>query len=270
MVRYLIVALMAALMIGCNAPEAEKPQEEKPVPEIDLSDYVEGQWRGVEIPEAIFSYDMKAIVDSIVTHEYVKVDDVAFVEKLTQQTLFCIDRYQLREWNTNWKQGLSWECVMMLDGDAPNVSILRCDGDGKFGVNHNFPDFPDGDCLAVEDYMHKEFNCNGWYTTHEWSYDAETNTLKTIVGPNIFEAKVLVFGGEYAILEGFVGTMPWMSTNQNEFELYLFKFVDESRDSFYEGYMSAQEYCDTWDAHCKELGIENVLFTMSFFNSFAY
>lgn len=264
MARYFFVLFFAAFMIGCNTPE-----EKKPTPEIDLSDYVEGQWRGVEIPEAIFSYDMKAIVDSIVAHEYVKVDDAAFVEKLTQQTLFCVDRYQLHEWNTNWKQGLSWECVMMLDGDAPNISVLRCDDDGKFGVNHTFPDYPDDDILAVENYMREEFNCKGWYTTHEWSYDAETNTFKTIVGSDTFEAKVLVFGGEYAILEGFVGTMPWMSTNKNEFELYLFKFVDESRDNYYKGYKSVQEYYDIWAAYCQEYGIENK-FSLSYFGSFAH
>ena len=60
-----------------------------------------------------------------------------------------------------------------------------------------------------------------------------------------------------------------MSTNQNEFELYLFKFVDESRDNFYKGYKSVQEYYDIWAAYCQEYGIENK-FSLSYFGSFAH
>lgn len=257
MVRYLIVAFMAALMIGCNAPEPQEPQEEKPVPEIDLSDYVEGQWRGVQIPEAIFSYDMKAIVDSIVTHEYVKVDDVAFVEKLTSGSFHGAVRFGLNKLKTDW------ECLNMYVG-GPTTNTLYCDSDGKLYLHddHNWESAPQL-FEAIEGYMRGELGHEGWYTTHSWSYDPETNTLTTIVDEELHEARVLVFEEDYAILEGLVGGMPFL---RDDIELYLFKFSDFTAKELIEKYISGEKYYLLWSEYCQRMGIENKFLPSYFMN----
>ena len=112
----------------------------------------------------------------------------------------------------------------------------------------------------IDNAMRKEYGYEGWYTTHQWSYDAESNTIETTVGEDVYVATLLYFADNVAVFEGFLGNIAYTQSKsaRNLNNLYKVVFAD-GRDEYFDKYASHDEYYSLAQECAEELGVENFL-----------
>ena len=233
---------MALMMGACSTLPAEL-EEIQGVTGVDVGSgsnaYDNSTYRGAKLPESPEGRSDMIEVLTLIGKQNGEIDDELFESKLTEKLFSCKNRF-MREDDDTWTWAFNW-C------GAPVLGTIMPTDDGLYYETS------EPGCASVGDfgheYMHKE-GYHGWYQTYEWSYDADTHTLKTTTGRDFkLEAEVLYFDGERAVLLGHVGGVAWYGWRGNDptvrlsfkEELYLFEFID-GRDKFLEGYLPWEEY----------------------------
>lgn len=227
-----------------NGNNTERPNQE------GGEEGVAAEWCGVAISE---KGAMQELVDFIGSGESI-IDGDLFVEALTSSVFNCLDRYMLEKSESG---ELEWNWCFDWVG-ASVLNALCFDGAGEFCVPRNHALQTDPAAYEeVCDYM-STLGYDGWYTSHEWKYDPQTNLLTTICGNVEYVAKVLYFRDNVAILEGHIVGVAWLSGGKSVFEKELYKFEFASgREAFFDCLASAEEYFKLWDDHCQEEGLKN-------------
>ena len=240
---------MALLMGACSTLPAEL-EEIQGVEGVDVGSgsnaYDNSTYRGAKLPESPEGRSDMIEVLTLIGKQNGEIDDELFESKLTEKLFSCKNRF-MREDDNTWTWAFDWVGAPVLgtimptdDGLYYETSEPGCASVGDFG----------------HEYMYKE-GYHGWYQTYEWSYDADTHTLKTTTGHDFkLEAEVLYFDGERAVLLGHVGGVAWYGWRGNDptvrlsfkEELYLFEFID-GRDKFLEGYLPVDEYNEMMNAY---------------------
>ena len=215
-------------------------------------DGIRGEYQGVTLPELENGgNEMNALLD-LAESQNGPIDDALFVQALGESVFVCTDRYILKD--DKWRWALN-----LIGGSATGAVMMEGD---KFYTIHDGTSEADPKGPAPVVYL-KGLGYKGWYNANPWSYDAETNTLTTKANGRTLEAKVLYFGMGKAVLEGFVVGVANPVAYKNE--LYLFEFRD-IREEFLDKRLSAEEYFNAWEAHCKAEGIKNE-FDLSYFTT---
>ncbi len=242
MKRTFIIGALALTMGACTTlPEELHGIEDITGVEIGkgANAYEETTYRGAKLPDADFGRDEMIDVLTLIGKQKGEIDDELFESLLTEKLFRCEDRFMLDDDNT-WTWAFDWVGRPVLGTIMPTEEgiyyekhVPGCGSVGDFGY----------------EYMYRE-GYQGWYSSYEWSYDAETHTLKTTTDYGFeLEAEVLYFDGSKAVLLGHVGGVAWIGWKDNheevgpsfEEELYLFEFSD-GRDKFLEGYLTWEEY----------------------------
>lgn len=225
---------------------------------VDINDNKGGKeyisYRGAALPKEEYGgyYEMIDVLE-LIGEQKGEIDDALFEQLLKERLFKCTDRFMMdtsddaiEEYGTEyyWTWAYDW-----IGGTI--LGTIMCTEEGIY--------YETGEpgCASVGDYateyMHKQ-GYHGWYTTDKWSYDAETNTLKTVTGQDMnkefnLEAEVLYFDGKKAVLLGHVGGVAWYGWRGSDpevklsfkEELYLFEFA-EGREKFLDGYLPKDEY----------------------------
>lgn len=232
-----------ALMMGACSTLPEGFEDIKGVAGVDVGNgsnaYDKTTYRGAKLPPQEHGGSEMIELLTLIGKQSGEIDDELFESLLTEKLFSCKNRFMLDDDNT-WTWAFDWVGGPVLGTIMPTeegiyyeTSMPGCAFVGDFG----------------HDYMHKE-GYEGWYNTYEWSYDADTHTLKTTTGHDFkLEAEVLYFDGTRAVLVGHVGGVAWYGWRGNDAtvrlsfkeELYLFEFID-GRDKFLDGYIAEEEY----------------------------
>lgn len=218
----------------------------------DGKEYI--SYRGAALPKEEYGgyYEMIDVLE-LIAKQNGEIDDEQFEQLLKERLFKCTDRfmmdtddYAIEEHGTEYYWTWAYEWV-----GASILGSIMCTEDGLYY------EISEPGCASVGnhaiEYMHKQ-GYHGWYTTNKWSYDAETNTLKTTTGQDLnkefnLEAEVLYFDGKKAVLLGHVGGVAWYGWQGSDpelklsfkEELYLFEFA-AGRETFLEGYLPKDEY----------------------------
>ena len=220
--------------------------------EAILDGGIREEYQGVVLPELENGgKEMNALLD-LAESQNGPIDDALFVQALKESVFVCTDRYILKD--DKWRWALN-----LIGGSATGAVMMEGD---KFYTIHDGISEADPKGPAPVVYL-KGLGYKGWYNANPWSYDAETNTLTTKANDFTLTAKVLYFGMGKAVLEGFVVGVANPVAYKNE--LYLFEFRD-IREEFLDKRLSAEEYFNAWEAHCKAEGIKNE-FDLSYFTT---
>lgn len=225
---------------------------------VDINDNKGGKeyisYRGAALPKEEYGgyYEMIDVLE-LIGEQKGEIDDALFEQLLKERLFKCTDRFMMdtsddaiEEYGTEYYWTWAYDWI-----GGPILGTIMCTEEGIY--------YEKGEpgCASVGDYateyMHKQ-GYHGWYTTDKWSYDAETNTLKTVTGQDMnkefnLEAEVLYFDGKKAVLLGHVGGVAWYGWRGSDpevklsfkEELYLFEFA-EGRDKFLDGYLPKDEY----------------------------
>lgn len=240
--RLFIIGVVALLMGACGTISEEVKGIQNPTGK-DIggggNTHEDTTFRGAKLPDMeMGGSEMKELI-ALIDKQQGDIDDELFEEMLTEKLFKCKNRFMKDDDNT-------WTWAFMWDGGVILGTIMPT----KDGIYY---DTYEPGCGYVGDsgheYMQKE-GYKGWYTTYEWSYDADTHTLKTTTDYDFkLEAEVLYFDGNKAVLVGHVGGTAWVGCRGNdstlrlafEEELYLFEFAD-GRDKYLEGFLPKEEY----------------------------
>ena len=252
-----LLSLCTLVLTSCESPFADYKHLED-ISGVEINDNNGGKeyisYRGAALPkEEIGGYYEMIDVLELIAKQKGEIDDAQFEQLLKERLFKCTDRfmmdtddYAIEEYGTEYY----WTWAFGWDG-GPVLGTIMCTEDGLYY------EISEPGCASVGDhaieYMHKQ-GYHGWYTTNKWSYDAETNTLKTTTGQDLnkefnLEAEVLYFDGKKAVLLGHVGGVAWYGWRASDpevrlsfkEELYLFEFA-EGRETFLEGYLPKDEY----------------------------
>lgn len=233
MKRFFFLLLLAGTLAGCEAP---------------LENTVYTTWRGGVVPtesyyEEAACREFQKIVNLVEDNKDKEIDDEDFVEKLSTKTFYAPNRYfHLKD---KFNGGSNWSWVYDWVGGVM-TSKLYFEPDGRMFERHYIEHWVStyGPTVVQEmlDYF-AQYNCVGYYTTCEWSYDAETHTLKTKRADADVEkeAEVLYYDGKTAILLGAVA--PLGHGNKGIFieELYQVEFPDKEA-GYLEGLLPMGEF----------------------------
>lgn len=237
----IVIALVAIMMFASACDDL-----------VDMG--VREEYQGALLPDTKEATDNFNHLLDLAESQNGPIDGELFLRMLAENVFVCTDVFSLREdrdgkkqwmWSKEWLGGLILGSVMM-------------EGDLFYSIRHDYFG-PESDFMEVCSYM-RSLGYYGWHVSSTWSYDAETNTLKTWHGELMKTAKVIYFGMGKAVLEGGVAGLYGPNFAK---ELYLFEFRD-TRDEFLNGIISAEEYYNKWQAHCDAEGIENT-FPLEYF-----
>lgn len=232
MKRFFFLLLLAGTLAGCEAP---------------LENTVYTTWRGGDVPEGDHGdrwvaacEEFQKVVDLVENNKGKEIDDEDFVEKLSTKTFYAKNRY----WHLKGGPGESyWSYVYGMPGGVM-TSKLYFENNGTLFEGHYIEYWVStyGPTVVQEmlDYF-AQYDCVGYYTSYEWSYDAATHTLKTTVSGLEREAEVLYYDGTTAILLGDIATLGHGNASSFIEELYQVEFPDKEA-GYLEGLLPADEF----------------------------
>lgn len=252
-----LLSLCALALTSCNNPFADLGHLEN----VDGVKFNDGKgskdyisYREAALPKEEYGgYHEMIDVLELIGEQKGEIDDALFEQLLNERLFSCTNRfmmdtsdYAIEEYGTEYYWTWAFEWI-----GTPVLGTIMCTEDGIYYETS------EPGCASAGNsdiaYMCDQ-GIHGWYYTNEWSYDAATNTLKTVTGQALdkefkLEAEVLYFDGEKAVLLGHVGGVArygWSGSDQEvrlsfKEELYLFEFKD-GRDEFLDGYLTAEEY----------------------------
>ncbi len=233
MKRFFFLLLLAGTLAGCETP-------------LGSAKYT--TWRGGVVPtesyyEEAACREFQKIVNLVEDNKDKEIDDEDFVEKLSTKTFYAPNRYfHLKD---RFNGGSNWSWVYDWVGGVM-TSKLYFEPDGRMFerhyIKHWVSSYGPAEVNALLEY-YAQYDCVGYYTTYEWSYDAGTHTLKTKIADADVEkeAEVLYYDGTTAILLGAV--VPLGHGNASSFieELYQVEFPDKEA-GYLEGLLPADEF----------------------------
>jgi hypothetical protein len=90
-----------------------------------------------------------------------------------------------------------------------------------------------------------EANRYGWYREGEWSYDADSNTLTTIIDNTEYKARVVYIdiAKSRVILRGNVG---FLFDAGYDDEILDCRFYEDGMDDYLNGYTTYDEFVEYW------------------------
>lgn len=221
--------------------------------EKEIPDKTYTEYDGVVLPERQLSRDIMNDMLNLIEQQDGRFSDKDLLDALSTKqikygAIYCVDDSdtEARVWrNVGEKDGYKTPGNMLADDGGVLLASHKLDVTYNYWFEGHIAHY-----LAQQGY-------DGWYSTHRWSYNADTNVFATVVNgkEEIYEAEVMYFDEHTLILKGtIVGmTISWRVYDNH---LYLFELTGK-HESFFERRTSREEYFGIWQAHCEEEGIWN-------------
>ena len=242
---YFLVTMFFVLLMSCGVPDKNHVA-----------------YDGVVLPERQLSRDIMNDMLNLIEQQDGKFSDKDLLDALSTKQIKYGAIYYVDDSDT---EACVWRNVGEKDGYKTPGNMLADDGgvllaSHKLAVTYNY--WFEG---HIAHYLAQQ-GYDGWYSTHRWSYNADTNVFATVVNgkEKVYEAEVMYFDENTLILKGKIGGMD-VGTEQYD-NLYLFELTDK-HDSFFERRTSGEEYYNIWDTYCKANGVENEFNILFFTNT---
>ena len=166
-----------------------------------------------------------------------EINDGLVVKALTNRRLECKVRYVTMDDADSW--GSSIVEYDELVGKVVGFSDMVANEDGTYLTKVKIHPWNDKYKQANED------KCYGWYSSGEWSYDADTNTLTTIINGKEYKAVVEYFdvARSRLILRGKCG---FLYDAGYDDEILDCKYYEEGIKNYLDGYLPYDEFIEYW------------------------
>jgi hypothetical protein len=166
-----------------------------------------------------------------------EVEDSRMISILTKRRLECKARYATRDDLDYWVYTIvEWHDVV--------DSVLACsdmlgNADGSYLTKIKIHPFNEKYEEATK------ANHYGWYREGEWSYDADSNTLTTIIDNTEYKARVIYIdiAKSRVILRGNVG---FLFDAGYDDEILDCRFYEDGMDDYLNGYTTYDEFVEYW------------------------
>jgi hypothetical protein len=241
MKKMLFIAMCAVVAMGCNLDKGDVTAIDGlsgvEIVKGDNGEYVT-KYEGALIPVGDYHDGREEMIDilTLIKQQKGEIDDELFYSKLITTIASTEERFMMVQ-DKNGQEPAYWSWHRDWVGAQMTYSLLFNE-DGTMVIRYSIP------CAY---HIPSDLGVEGYHNVEQWSYDADTNTLRTAEA-DIYRAEVLYVDDTQAVLRGNIYPMElyYDPENRNNYrrtspmELYLLKFVD-GRDRFLEGY----EY--TWE-----------------------
>ena len=231
--------------------------------EKENPDKIYTEYDGVVLPERQSSRDIMNDMLNLIEQQDGRFSDKDLLDALSTKQIRSSALYFVYDVGG---ESESWQNAHEMPGYVPKGNMLADDGgvllaSQKLGVTDNY--WYEG---HIAHYLAQQ-GYDGWYSTHRWSYNADTNVFATVVNgkEKVYEAEVMYFDENTLILKGKIGGVE-VGVEQYD-NLYLFELTDK-HDSFFERRTSGEEYYNIWDTYCKANGVENEFDLQLFTNTY--
>ena len=230
--------------------------------EKEIPDKTYTEYDGVVLPERQLSRDIMNDMLNLIEQQDGRFSDKDLLDALSTKQIRSSALYFVYDVG---EESETWLNANERPGYVPKGNMLADDGgvllaSHKLDVTYNY--WFEG---HIAHYLAQQ-GYDGWYSTHRWSYNADTNVFATVVNgkEKVYEAEVMYFDENTLILKGKIGGMD-VGVEQYD-NLYLFELTDK-HDSFFERRTSGEEYYNIWDTYCKANGVENEFNILFFTNT---
>ena len=166
-----------------------------------------------------------------------EVEDSRMISILTKRRLECKARYVTRDDLDHWIHTIV-EYHDVVDRVSACSDMLG-NADGSYLTKIKIHPFNE----KYEETT--KANRYGWYREGEWSYDADSNTLTTIIDNTEYKARVVYIdiAKSLVILRGNVG---FLFDAGNDDEILDCRFDEDGMDDYLNGYTTYDEFVEYW------------------------
>ena len=194
--------------------------------------YVENMYfEGKEIPYE----SARECFDLLKSQQADEINDEMVVKALTKRRVECKTRFVTMNDADHWAS-----TIIEYDDLAGRVvaySDMLANEDGTYQTRVEIHPYNEKYKQATAD------KCYGWHSSGEWSYDADTNTLTTIINGKEYKAVVAYFDHYKSriILRGHTGFVYDASYDD---EILDCTYYDDGIDNYLDGYMPYNEFVE--------------------------
>ena len=166
-----------------------------------------------------------------------EINDNLIIKVLTTRRLECKVRYVTIDDADCWASTIVENDE--IAGRVVAFSDMVGSDDGTYLTKIKIHPWNDNYKQAQED------SCYGWYSSGEWSYDADTNTLTTIINGTEYKTVVAYFDVNTSrlILRGKCG---FLYDAGYDDEILDCKYYEDGINNYLDGYMPYDEFVEYW------------------------